>query len=263
MPSLLETQHGFLRAITRRESADVAAQIADGTFTPAERLDVYRNTFVSVLTNALRVSFPAVYRLVGGEFFEAAAENFIDAKPPRCAYLNAYGAGFAEFLAQFPAVAELPYLADVARLEWAVNGALHAQDVAPLDPEALAEIAAVLPEQVTFVAHPSVTCLRLDYPARAIWQAVLAEDDAALGAIDLSSGPEWLLVERDANGVEVSALAECEWRFAHALCAGESLAAAIDASPDGDIPLFLARHLAAGRIVGFRISDPQTRETHP
>jgi hypothetical protein len=256
MPNLHETQHAFLRAITRRENADVAALIADGLFTPGERLDVHRNTFLSTLVNALRITFPAVHKLVGEDFFEAAAQYFIEAEPPRCAYLNAYGAGFAAFLAQFPPVAGLPYLADVARLDWAVNGALHAEDAVPLAAEALAEIAAVAPERVTFIPHPSVTLLRLDHPARLIWQAVLAGDDAALSTIDLSSGPEWLLAERGANGVEASVLNQCEWQFAHGLCAGNSLAACIDAAPDGDIPLFLARHIAAGRIIGFRVSDP-------
>ena len=47
--------------------------------TAAERLDVYRNTFLSSLTTALRISYPAVHRLVGGEFFEGAAQSFIQA----------------------------------------------------------------------------------------------------------------------------------------------------------------------------------------
>jgi len=262
MPRLAESQTAFLRAITRRDNAEIAAQIAEGAFTPAERLDVYRNTFLSTLTNALRISFPAVHRLVGEEFFETAAQCFIEAEPPRCAYLNFYGAGFADFLAQFLPVSGLPYLADVARLEWAVNTALHAEDIAPLDPEALANMASVLPERGAFVAHPSVTLLRLDYPARAIWQAVLAEDDNALETIDLRCDPEWLLIERGANGVEVSTLSESEWRFADALC-GKSFAAAIDSAPEGDIPLFLARHIAAGRLIGFRVSDPSSSEILP
>ena len=255
MPRLLESQDAFLHAIVRREIADVARQIADGVFTPSERLDVYRNTFFSTLTNALRISFPAVYRLVGDEFSEAAAQCFIEVEPPRSAYLNSYGGGFADFLAQFPAVSGLHYLPDVARLEWVVNAALHADDTAPLDPESLAQIASVLPEHVAFVAHPSVKTLRLDYPARAIWQAVLDEDDNALSAIDLRRGPELLLIERSAGAVEVSLLAEAEWRFTNALCAGESFAAAMEIAPDGDIPLFLARHIAAGRLIGFHLSD--------
>ena len=46
---------------------------------------------------------------------------------------------FPEFLARFPPAASLAYIADVARLEWAVNRALHAPDAAPLDVARLAD----------------------------------------------------------------------------------------------------------------------------
>jgi len=44
----------------------------------------------------------------------------------RAAALAEYGDGFADFLAGFAPAQSLPYLADVARLEWAINAAYHA-----------------------------------------------------------------------------------------------------------------------------------------
>jgi hypothetical protein len=255
MPTLLETERAMFRAIVFKEPNDVAPHIAGGAFSPAERLDIYRNTFLSSLTAALRISYPAVHRLVGEEFFDGAAQCFIQAHPPQTAYLNAYGAGLADFLARFPAAASLPYLADVARLEWAVNLALHAEDAIPLDADALASIADVPPERLILTPHPSIGLLRLDHPAEAIWRSVLAEDDSALRAIDLSAGPEWLLVERNANGVEVSPLAETEWRFAASLCAHETFAKSVETTPAADVVCLFARHLAAGRFIGFRLAE--------
>ena len=84
---------------------------------------------------------------------------------------------------------------------------------------------------------------------------MLAGDDSALNAIDLSAGPEWLLVERTANGVEVLPLAETEWRFAAALYAGETFVRAIEAVPNADVATLFARHLAAGRFIGFRLAE--------
>ena len=69
--------------------------------------------------------------------------------------------------------------------------------------------------------------------------------------------------ERSAHGVEVFALGETEWCFAALLCAGGTFADAIEAAPDGDIALFLARHIAAGRFTGFCVSDPSSLETNP
>jgi hypothetical protein len=257
MPTLLDTQRAMFRAIVLDEHDVAASQMMGNVFSAAERLDVYRNTFLSSLTTALRISYPAVHRLVGEEFFDGAAQCFIEAQPPQSAYLNAYGTGFADFLGQFSPAASLPYLADVARLEWAVNVALHAEDVTSLDADALARIAEVPPDRLILLPHPSIRLLRLDHPAEAIWRAVLAQDDSALKAIDLSAGPERLLVERTANGVEVSPLAETEWHFAAALCAGETFANSIEAAPDTDVPLLFAQHLAAGRFTGFRLAEDQ------
>ena len=114
---------------------------------------------------------------MGEDFFAAAAQRFIVASPPRAADLNQYGEGFADFLASFEAAASVPYLPDVARLEWAVNRALHAPPAPPLTPEALRAVPAEQQADLRFVAHPTLSLLSLDYPARAIWEAVLTEDD--------------------------------------------------------------------------------------
>jgi hypothetical protein len=254
MPTLFETQHALSRALVVGDRDDAASQIASDALSPGERLDVYRNTFISSLTAALRISYPAVHRLVGEAFFEGAAQYFIQSHPPRTAYLNAHGAEFADFLAQFPSVELLPYLADVARLEWAVNIALHAKDVAAMNAQAFARLAEIPPDRLILVPHPSITLLRLDHPGREIWRAVLAEDDAALSTIDCSAGPEWLMVERNATGVEVLCLPETEWRFAAALCGGQTFAKAMEAAADTDVSLLFASLLAAGRFTDFRVA---------
>ena len=91
---------------------------------------------------------------------------------------------FPEFLRCFPQAGVDRLLGDVAELEWAVNVALHAADVAPLD---VAEIGAVEAEnqpRICFIPDPSIGLLRLEYPADVIWRAVLDCDDDALGRID-------------------------------------------------------------------------------
>jgi hypothetical protein len=255
MSTLLDTQRAMLRALVFRDHEDVASQIVGDELSAAERLDVYRNTFLSSLTSALRISYPAVHRLVGEEFFEGATQCFIEADPPQGAYLNAYGAGFGDFLEQFSPAASLSYLADVARLEWAVNCALHAQEATPLNQEGLAALANSPADRLVLIPHPSVSQLRLDHTAEVIWRAVLAEDDQGLSKIDTVTGPEWLRIERTTNGVEVSRIDEDEWRFTAALCGGETLKVALDIALDADMVSILARHLAAGRFIGFRLSD--------
>lgn len=253
MPSLLDVQRA-MRRMLQDEAGHAADLIVDAGLAPAQRLGIYRNTMVATLANALRLSFPAVHRLVGADFFEGAARIFARDEAPRCADLNAYGSGFPDFLQRFEPAASLAYLADVARLEWAVNRALHAPDA---DPIAVARLAIVSPaehDQVCFVAHPSVSILRSDFPVDSIWRAVLQHDDETLVAIDLSSGPVCVLVQRQAGEIEVERLDESAWRFAAALFDGRPLGAALESAAGVDAPALLARHLSAGRFVAFRLA---------
>jgi len=263
MPTLLEVQRAVGRSIIASDDAPAARYVfADGV-PPRARLGIYRNNFVSNVTTALRLSYPAIHRLVGAEFFEGAAHIFISAEPPRRADLDAYGEGFPEFLAGFAPARALPYLASVARLEWAVNRALHAPDMEPLDLSRLAAIAAAEHGHVAFLPHPSVSLVAADHPVDEVWRAVLAEDDHAMGAINLDAGPVRLLVERRATGVEVTRLEAPAWRLAAALCASRALQTAIDAAPDVDAAALLTEHLAAGRLIGFELVDcPITSGVH-
>ena len=63
---------------------------------------------------------------------------WIVAQPSPSGDLNDYGGAFADFLAAYPHAVELPYLADVARLEWLVQAVYYAADAGPADLSALA-----------------------------------------------------------------------------------------------------------------------------
>jgi len=150
-------------------------------------------------------------------------------------------------------------LSDVARLEWAVTLALHAADATPLELMKLRDaVDEDEQERVCFVPHPSVSLIRADYPADAIWRAVLDEDDAALHAVDLADAPVWLLIERAPTGINVTRLSEAAWGFTSALCDGQPLGEAIDLAPGIDLSTLLAEHLAAGRFIAFSITGSNT-----
>jgi len=259
LPTLGAVQRAFGGALLDwREPASLPA-LSDALGVDAALLGIYRNTSLRTLITALSLSYPAVRALVGADFFEAAAHEFIAAHAPERACLNDYGRELPDFLASFAPASTVCYLADVARLEWAVNRALHAPDAPSLDVQALSRLGARDMPRVCFVAHPAVTVLRLAAPADAIWRAVLAEDDAAMAALDVTDGPVWLLVERSAMGVQVQRLYAASGVFTERLCAGEPLQAALEAmsadtaSAELAADAVLAEHLAAGRFSQWRI----------
>lgn len=254
MPSLRELQQAMRRSLVDPDDDRAAAHIVAGAVAPAARLDIYRNNFAGALTNALRLSYPAVHRLVGAEFFAGMAAQYIAAHPPRSACLNDYGGAFATFLAGFLPAAGLAYLPGVARLEWAVNRALHAPSAVALNVAALAGIDPQDHGRVCFAPHPAVGLVRDDAPVDMIWRAVLDRVDTALAAIDLTAGPVWLLIERRVGNVSVNRIDQAAWRLATELFAGNPVECALAAAPAAAAATLIAGHLAAGRFSGFALA---------
>src|SRR6266852_4320296 len=133
MPALGEIQRAFGASLLFGDDSQLAVHVVEDGFTAAERLRIYRNSSRTVITEALRLTYPAVDRLVGRDFFDTAAEQFIVEYPPSSGYLNEYGREFADFLAALPSASPLRYLPDVARFEWALSGAANADDAPILD----------------------------------------------------------------------------------------------------------------------------------
>jgi hypothetical protein len=260
VPTLHEVQTAMRDGLLDGGDPRLAAILADA-FEPTDRLSIYRNTSRGTLIKALRLNFPAVERLVGNDFFAAAADAFITREPPDTAWLDVYGRGFPDFLQGFEPAATVIYLSDVARLERAVSCALHAPDREPLHIEGLTGIGASDQARVSFTPHPSISLLSSPYPVDAIWRAVLAGDDAAMAAINLNEGATHLLVERRGCDVEVARLGEVQWKFAEALIDGRSLEVAMEAAADSHATAWLAEHLAAGHFTSVAESmKPSVRE---
>ncbi|SAK69338.1 HvfC/BufC N-terminal domain-containing protein [Caballeronia ptereochthonis] len=245
-PSLAEMQRAMRRSLLEGADEDAAAVVLAHGLDPQARLNIYRNTAQGVLVNALQLAFPAVRRLVGADFFECAVRLFVHAAPPRSAWLDQYGELFPVFLAQMSQLSTVPYVVDVARLEWQVNGVLQAPDVMPLDPACLAPLDEDALGSLRLSPHPAARLLRCDAPADAIWRAVLKQDDAALGAIELAAGPVHLLVQRVTEGVDTLRLNVGEWHISKALFAGESLDAALACAPETDGFALIGAYLARG-----------------
>lgn len=260
MPSLHEIQQAMQDAILGRNATGIAGHI-DGRQIAAEaRLAIYRNTYTATLTRALRLTYPAVDRLVGSEFFDGAAMDFVHGRPPSSAWLDDYGAAFADFLGGFAPAASLPYLADVARLEWAVSRAIHAAGCTPLSIAAIAACDAADHVRIRFTPDPSLSLIRASHPADRIWRAVIDEDDAAMAAIDLADGSSYLRVQRREHGVDVDRLDPTAWAFTDALCGGQPLGSALAAHPALDASHLLADLLMRGCFTDFSLA-PETDGT--
>jgi hypothetical protein len=169
MATLAEVQRAFGGAVLGDDDPTLAALIDGAGLTPEQRLGIHRNNALITLTEALGANFPVVKALVGEAFFTQAARAFIRAAPPASPVLSRHGEGFADFLATYEPAAALPYLPDVARLEWARLGALQAADARPASRQALAGVPPHLLPMARCAVHPSFRFVVSDWPVDRVW----------------------------------------------------------------------------------------------
>jgi len=243
MSTLRELQHDVRDALLGSAEATVGEIAGDGV-TPAARLAVYRHHVLTSLTAALEATFPVVVRLVDQRFFRYACDAYVRAEPPAGPCLFEYGATFPDFLANFPPCRHLAYLPDVARLEWAMNVALHAADATPLTTETARALSAGTLESARLALHPSVTLLASPWPVDALWRANQPGGD---GVVDLDAGAVDLQIWRRGDDVAFRALAPAAAAFRRALADGGTLTvaarAALDAEPGADLAALLREAL--------------------
>lgn len=260
MPPLRDLQRVFARTVLTDDDSNAIGHIVDDGMDAADRLRIYRNTARTVVTEALRLTFPATDRLVGSEFFDMVAARFLREHPPITACLNDYGGDFPAFLAAMPEASGLRYLGDVARLEWALSVAATAPDVAALNILDVAAVAPELHDGLRLRPHPSVTLLQLVYPADRIADAVISGDDEAMTAIDLRDGPVRLVVHRGPEGIGVERLDGPPYSFLVRLFGGERLETLLDGGTPG-VAGWLADQFTRGRIGGFSIESAVQEQT--
>src|SRR5271166_3198172 len=215
MLALDRLQRRMCSAIRGRPEPELLDLIADDGIEPEARLRIYRNHLMLTLTRALEAAYPVVCRLVDERFFAYAVHEYLRETLPLQPCLTEYGGSFPDFLANFPACRDLVYLPDVARLEWAVNLALHADDAEPAERSALAAADPVLSLQ------PSLQLVASQWPIERIWHANQPEGDPET-TIDLDAGGTRLLVYRSGDRVIIRSIEESTFAFLDAISRGAS-----------------------------------------
>ncbi len=221
MPALLEVQRRFADALrsAQGEGAMLPLLVGDADRNRA-LLGIYRGNSVANASAALALAYPVCRRITGDDYFDGLVRRYRAETPSVDGDLNRYGSTFADFLDRFEPVRELPYLPDVARLEWSVHVAAMAADAVPLGGAAFAGLdadslcAARLGMMPGFALHGSV------WPIADIWLQH-QQDAAAELDIDLHQ-PQRAVVWRDGLRVRTAALGV----GAHAFWAAAALAGA-------------------------------------
>lgn len=245
MLALRDLQTAFAAHLKGEDWPDLADTVVGDTISATARLRIHRHHVGQSLVGALAATFPTVQAIVGEAFFRTMAEGFVVRELPAQPVLAEYGAGFPAFVSGYRPAAALPYLADMAKLDWALNLAFHAPQEDRLTASSLAD----LPEHL-FDLKPALaagsTVLRSPYPIDRIWHA--SQPGATVGTVSLEEGPASVLVLRRPDDAAFASVDAAEQAFLAALDEGSSLGeaaqAAVFVEPAADPSRIFARLLA-------------------
>jgi hypothetical protein len=260
----MNTHSIFARALLNPEASLPSGIITRSGADPMRRFSVYRNNVVTSLIDAMGDAYPVVSLLVGEDFFRAMAHEFVCAHPPRSPVMVHYGEGFADFISRFSPAESIPYLADIARLEWQRVVSWHAIDMSPLAAEDV-ETLLNRPEQLaqsTWTLHPTAALLQSKFSIVSVWAAhqlpSAAAIESALAKTDPNM-PESALVIRCGLDVLVLGLTYAEASFVESLLSGDSLQGAAERAlikaETFDLSLMLRLLLQSGALVGFECPE--------
>ena len=236
---------------------------------PADRLaglQAYRANAQAIAERALSAAYPVLARLVGEETMAALARDLWHEHPPTRGDLAWFGAELADQLAATPELADVPYLADMARLEWAVHRTHTAADPHDEQPD-LQALASEDPDALCVRFVDGCACVASTWPVLTIWRAhqvpAEAEPDLEPAREALAAGQgEAAWVWRRGHRVDVAALTSAECAFNQDLLAGEALGPALASvsarHPQFSFEQWLLRALRDGWLAGLQPLIPKT-----
>ncbi len=223
-------------------------------------LEIYRSNGLAIADRALRAAFPIVSALLGDVGFSALAKHFWRANPPTSGDLGDYGAMLPIFIAaqSDPALLSVPFLADVARLDWAVHHVERRIDSSLMDGSRWAILSATDPAHIHLNLAPATELIESIFPVVTIFDAHHTNDFSALQG-ESANQAENAWIYREGFRAVVTTLPVAEAQFTHALRDGKSLNDALDAVTQEDMFDFshwLTRAAKGRWIADITVTEP-------
>lgn len=256
MSPLLEQQRQLLHALWQPRHADAAASLAHAQWGDSSQLlrglQAYRSNAAMLAERVLRAAYPTVARLLGEDDFAGLARMLWRQHPPHCGDLAQWGEALDQALHAVPGLMEdLPWLADLARVEWALHCA--ATDADHVRDDASFVLLQHAPAQTTLVLGPSLRCIACDWAVA---------DLIASAQADPAPQQETVLVWRDGLQPRVRAALADEPALLAALQQGRPLEQALAQSPRIAVAHWLPMAVQTGLVLGARLAQEPKESVH-
>lgn len=199
----------------------------------ARGLAAYQANGHAMAERSLLSAYPVVAALIGSDNFAGLARDLWHHSPPQRGDLAQWGDALPGFLRHNAQLADVPYLSDVARAEWALFSAAGVADAAP-DPGSFVRLAQEAPEGLALTLAPGTAIIDSPYPVASLIAAHGDEtprlEEAAQRLRDGQG--EHALVWRQGLRPRLQGIDPAAAALVQALLAGADLPQALDAAMD-------------------------------
>lgn len=221
---------------------------------PDRRVAVYRDCSRRARQRALEAIYPVCRQVLGDRYFVGLTASYITAYPSKSGDLNVYGADFPEHMQAQCRTREasggLPYIVDLARLEWHWHAVYYAPNDPAFDSAGFAAIAAAgRVEQTRFRLSAALRLLASDYPIGEVWRRHREGSDTS--AVAMGNGDRLVILRIGFRPVVESAQPDI-FELLSAISCGETLSAL---AANGLAVEQIPRLIETRWIVGFGVTD--------
>jgi Putative DNA-binding domain len=230
----------------------------------ARGLAAYRANGHALAERSLLSAYPVVAALIGGDNFELLARDLWHRHPPQSGDLAQWGEALPGFLQINEQLADVPYLSDVAHVEWALHRAAGVPDAEP-DLPSFARLGQEEPQDLALTLAPGTAVIASRYPVASLITAHLHGTPSLAEAAQRlhDGGGEHALVWRQGLRPRIAHLETATAQLVKALLAGADLPQALDAvcadaDPNAvfDFSAWLTAAVTDGLVIGVHNTTP-------
>jgi hypothetical protein len=226
-------------------------------------LMAYQANGHALAERCLLAAYPVIAQLIGSENFNALARDLWHSEPPRHGDLAQWGDALPAFLAVNEQLADVPYLADVAQVEWALHRAAGAPDAEP-DLPSFARLSSEDPETLTLLLAPGTVLITSAWPVVSLVTAHTTGEPslAEVGQRVRDRVGETAVVWRQGWRPCVAVCPANALGLLRALQRGAALTEALGQAADGfDFSDWLTQAVHSGLVLGVADATPQPPNT--
>ena len=258
-PTLKQLQAAFIQELQGLEQPALRHQIVPGGMSAARRLAIYQNNAIGACRRALELIYPVCRTIVGEDYFGQIAQQYIEAYPSRQPDLNAYGEYWPDFLQQLiaadTALQELPYLADLARLEWHYHAAYFADNDPGIDFVALQQVSPSRQGDIYWHCSAALAVMQSAHPLYAIWHG--NREGRAVDSVTGLSEPECLCIYRSGFEIVVDIIDSSSYALLRGMLDGKTMGQLLAEESAAGVDALLPQWVQRGWIGGFSLAQPE------